>query len=76
MDDFRKRRGQRYALACYLTIMIAARLTGYRGVSAFGEFAGRVVTLDAIHAQHDTARCLVQDCKAHYAIAAVARQAG
>ena len=188
MDDFRKRRGQRYALGCYLTIMIAARLAGYRGVSAFGEFAarlndaqrravggffsptrrrytvpaastfhyilsklppdtldralrawsaqhaglspvamdgkdvrgasrrtegerqmmvaavehgsglvlgqvrigaksneipavrelarqldlaGRVVTLDALHALHDTARCLVQDCKAHYAITAV-----
>ena len=41
MDDFRKRRGQRYALGCYLTIMIAARLAGYRGVSAFGEFAAR-----------------------------------
>ena len=35
------------------------------------DLAGRVVTLDAIHAQHDTARCLVQDCKAHYAITAV-----
>lgn len=188
MEDFRKRRGQRYALACYLTIAIAARLAGYRGVSAFGEFAarldeaqrravggffsptrrcytvpaassfhyilsklppdtleealrawsarhaglapvamdgkdvrgasrrtgdarqmmvaavehrsglvlgqvrvgaksneipavralarqldlaGRVVTLDAIHAQRDTARCLVEDCKANYAITAV-----
>ena len=188
MEDFRKRRGQRYSLACYLTIVIAARLAGYRGVSAFGEFAarldeaqrravggffsptrrrytvpaastfhyilsklppgtldralgawsaqhaglapvamdgkevrgasrrtegerqmmvaavehgsglvlgqvrigaksneipavrelarqldlvGRVVTLDALHAQHDTARCLVQDCGADYAITAV-----
>lgn len=188
VEDFRKRRGQRYALACYLTIAVAARLAGYRGVSAFGEFAarldeaqrravggffsptrrchtvpaassfhyilsklppealeealrawsarhaglapvamdgkdvrgasrrsgdgrqmmvaavehgsglvlgqvrvdsksneipaarelarrldlaGRVVTLDAIHAQQDTARCLVEDCKAHYAITAV-----
>ena len=42
IEDFRKRRGQRYALGCYLTIMIAARLTGYRGVSAFGEFAARL----------------------------------
>ena len=42
MDDFRKRRGQRYSLACYLTLMIAARLAGYRGVSAFGEFAARL----------------------------------
>ena len=42
MEDFRKRRGQRYALACYLTIAIAARLAGYRGVSAFGEFAARL----------------------------------
>ena len=42
IPDFRKARGQRYSLLCYLTIMIAARLAGYRGVSAFGEFAGRL----------------------------------
>ena len=38
MPDFRKARGRRYGLACYVTIMIAARLAGYRGVTAFGEF--------------------------------------
>ena len=42
MADFRKARGRRYGLACYVTIMIAARLAGYRGVSAFAEFAGRM----------------------------------
>ena len=31
MPDFRKARGVRYGLACYATIMIAARLAGYRG---------------------------------------------
>ena len=42
MPDFRKARGVRYGLACYATIMIAARLAGYRGVAAFGEFAARM----------------------------------
>ena len=42
MPDFRKARGRRYGLACYATIMIAARLAGYRGVTAFGEFAARM----------------------------------
>ena len=42
MPDFRKARGVRYGLACYATIMIAARLAGYRGVAAFGEFAARL----------------------------------
>ena len=31
MADFRKARGRRYGLACYATLMIAARLAGYRG---------------------------------------------
>ncbi len=39
MKDFRKARGRRHSLACYFTIMAAARLCGFRGVSAFGEFA-------------------------------------
>ena len=42
IPDFRKARGRRYSIACYLTIAIAARLAGYRGVSAFGEFAARL----------------------------------
>ena len=33
--------------------------------------AGRVVTLDALHAQQTTARCLIEDCGAQYAITAV-----
>ena len=37
--DFRRERGQRYSLACYLTIAVVARMAGYRGVSAFAEFA-------------------------------------
>ena len=39
IPDFRKARGQRYPLSCYLAIAIAARLAGYRGVTAMGEFA-------------------------------------
>ena len=42
IPDFRKARGRRYSIACYLTIAVAARLAGYRGVSAFGEFAARL----------------------------------
>lgn len=42
MPDFRKARGRRYPLACYATIMVAARLAGYRGVTAFAEFARRM----------------------------------
>ena len=42
VGDFRFARGQRYRLACYLAIAIAARLAGYRGVTAFGEFAARM----------------------------------
>ena len=42
MPDFRKARGRRYPLACYATIMVAARLAGYRGVTAFAEFAARM----------------------------------
>ncbi len=42
MADFRRARGQRYSLAFYFTIMIAARLCGYRGYTAFAEFARRL----------------------------------
>ena len=35
------------------------------------ELAGRTVTLDALHAQHETARCLLQDCRADYLITAI-----
>ncbi len=39
MTDFRKPRGQRYSLACVFTLIIAARLSGVRGVSAFAQYA-------------------------------------
>ena len=35
------------------------------------DLRGRVVTLDALHAQHETARVLVEDCGADYVVAAV-----
>ncbi len=38
VEDFRKPRGRRFELRCYLTIALAARLAGYRGVTAFAEF--------------------------------------
>ena len=49
MEDFRKPRGQRYSLAFYFTVMIAARLCGYRGVTAFGQFA-RLLDQDRLEA--------------------------
>lgn len=36
--DYRSCHGRRYPLACVLTIATAARLAGYRGVTAFAEF--------------------------------------
>ena len=42
IPDCRKKRGRRYDIACYMTIMIAARLSGYRGIAAFGEYAARL----------------------------------
>ena len=35
------------------------------------DLAGRVVTLDALHAQDHTARHLVEHCRAHYVMTAV-----
>ena len=35
------------------------------------ELAGCVITFDALHAQHETMRCLLQDCDAHYLVTAV-----
>ena len=40
IPDFRHARGKRYCLACIITIAVAARLAGYRGVVAFGQYAG------------------------------------
>ena len=37
--DFRRARGKQYGLACTLTIAVAARMAGYRGVSDFAKFA-------------------------------------
>ena len=39
INDFRKPRGIRYQLNTILTIAVAARIAGYRGVTAFAEFA-------------------------------------
>ena len=35
------------------------------------DLAGRIVTLDALHVQHKTARGLLEDCAAHYLVTAV-----
>lgn len=35
------------------------------------DLVGCVVTFDALHAQHETARCLREDCRAHYVITAI-----
>ena len=40
--EFRKPRGKRYPLATLLAMAVAARLAGYRGVTAFAEFANRL----------------------------------
>ena len=42
VKEFRKSRGKRYPLATLLAIALAARLSGYRGVTAFAEFASRL----------------------------------
>ncbi len=34
------------------------------------DLVGRVVPFDALHAQHETACCLLEDCRAHYVITA------
>ncbi len=39
MPDFGGKRGQRHSVARYMTLAVAAWLTGYSGVSAFAEFA-------------------------------------
>ncbi len=40
--EFRKLRGKRYPLATLLAMAVAARLAGYRGVTAFAEFASHL----------------------------------
>ena len=42
VEEFRKPRGKRYPLATLLAMAVAARLAGYRGVTAFAEFASRL----------------------------------
>ena len=39
MPDFRSTRGRRYPLATIVTIAVAAKLAGYRGATAIGEFS-------------------------------------
>ena len=39
VPEYRHARGQRYALRCVLALAVAARLCGYRGVTAFAQFA-------------------------------------
>ena len=39
MPEFRGARGRRYPLATILTIAVAAKLAGYHGATAFGEFS-------------------------------------
>ena len=39
MTDVRFAKGQRSSMACDLTMAVAARLSGLRGVSAFAEYA-------------------------------------
>ena len=40
VPEYRRARGKRYALHTVLALAVAARLAGYRGVTAFAEFAG------------------------------------
>ncbi len=42
VEEFRRPRGKRYPLATLLTITVAARLAGCRGVTAIAEFASRL----------------------------------
>ena len=42
-----------------------------RDLSSGLDLAGRTVTLDAMHAQHDTARCLLDKCHADYVVTAI-----
>ena len=42
-----------------------------RELSSGLDLAGRTVTLDAMHAQHDTARCLLDKCHADYVVTAI-----
>ena len=39
VPEFRKERGKRYPLATLLVLAVAGRLAGYRGVTAFAQFA-------------------------------------
>ena len=40
MPEYRHARGKRYSLRTVLVLAVAARLAGYRGVTAFAQFAG------------------------------------
>ena len=45
-----------------------------RELSSSLDLAGRTVTLDAMHAQHDTARCLLDHCHADYVVGRFVRR--
>ena len=45
MPDFRSTRGRRYPLATIVAIAVAAKLAGYRGVTAIGEFSQALTQL-------------------------------
>ena len=54
VPECRKARGKRYPLRTVLTIAVAARLAGYRGVTAFAQFAAllsqeQLETVEAFH---------------------------
>ena len=42
-----------------------------RDLSSDLDLAARIVTVDAMHAQHDTARCLLEHCNADYVVTAI-----
>ena len=46
-------------------------IPAFRALARELDLAGRVVTGDALHAQQETARCLLDDCGAEYLITAV-----
>lgn len=43
VPEFRKPRGMRHRLAMVLTLALAGKLAGIRGMMASGEFAGRLM---------------------------------
>ena len=63
--------GKRYALNTIVTLAVAARLAGYRGVNAFAQFAALLSqeqlkheTVDKGHGRIERRRCAVVDLSA------------